>query len=67
MPATDRSTVHTSQVASNGSAAGSQHAYSLGQLCHGTDRRMDRQTDGGTAVSLNAPYGRGIIIIMTTS
>ena len=42
-PSADGSAVRTSLVAGSG--------YSLGQLHRGTDRR----TDGGIAVSLNAP------------
>ena len=47
----------TGPQSAHGQAAGMQRAYSLGQLRHGTDR----QTDGRIAVSLNAPYGGGIV------
>jgi len=50
-PSMDGSAVSTSLVASDGKAAGSQHAYSLGSCAIG-------ETDGRIALFQNAPLGQ---------
>jgi len=54
-PSADVSTVRTSLVAGNGSAAGSQHANIPRQLRHGTDR----QTDGSRYRLMRPTVGWG--------